>query len=203
MPPPASSADRETASDHEDEAATASQPSSYYFFKSTPQEQAAKFAPQRVDAKQAAAPEAPSDGTSVWNRGNTWEERDLTRWATDTIKELLSAVPIEAAGEDSIQISSVDTPKCHASIVFVRGKKRHGFDLSVEVKWAGQLGGKKVNGKIEFSEVADDCDDDDFPVSVSASENDKEHDCARMGVRKALPKFQAKLREFENLLRQK
>eukprot|EP00474_Spongospora_subterranea_P006568 CRZ07026.1 hypothetical protein [Spongospora subterranea] len=191
------SPDRASADDSADP-----KPSSYYFFKSTPVEVAQKFAPQRVEVHVENS--VAADGTSVWNKGNTWEERDLSSWASETISSLLMSVKIPCAASDNLAFKSVETTKSHATIVFVRGKKRHGYEIGVLAKWSGMVGGKVVEGKVEFPDVEDDTGaDEDFTANVSAVAADTEHECARMAVRKVLPALQSQLHQFDTLFRQK
>ncbi|KAJ4871913.1 chaperone binding [Raphanus sativus] len=72
----------------------------------------------------SAAPNAPIPLGSLWNKAGTWEEKNLTKWATDRLKELLGSV-------GSLQFSSgkagiVDVNRCvgDAFLVTVRNKKK-------------------------------------------------------------------------------
>ena len=45
------------------------------------------IAPKKLEASQQPQSSEPADkGTSAWNKAGTWEERDLTKWACDSLK---------------------------------------------------------------------------------------------------------------------
>jgi hypothetical protein len=78
--------------------------SSYYFFKSTPAEEAKKYAPMKVDGVVSDSVDTKS-GASVWNSAGTWEERDHSEWAKNRIKELFKNQTIPAGESRSLRIS--------------------------------------------------------------------------------------------------
>lgn len=124
-----------------------------------------------VDATQAAAAAtaastAPSD-VSAWNKAGTWEEKDVTDWAIQSVKdELMKAsynLP-EGSPDPNALVKVVDVSKlisskkaggsAHASVAKVRGKKRYIFELTVCVHWEMTLGsGVKCQGKMTFFDV--------------------------------------------------
>ena len=53
----------------------------YYFFKSTPQDEAHKYAPQKVEQPAPVESSATNGGHSAWNQGKTWYETcGFFRW---------------------------------------------------------------------------------------------------------------------------
>ena len=93
----------------------------------------AKRAPQRAPAAACATAGrklARKNSDSPWNRGGrTWEERDITEMARTALDESLRAFVHENAGY-RVSVRSVSTGSGSASVVFVRGKVRVGFELS-------------------------------------------------------------------------
>ena len=93
----------------------------------------AKRAPQRAPAAACAMADRSlvrKNSDSPWNRGGrTWEERDITEMARTALDESLRAFVHESAGYRA-SVRSVDTGSGNASVVFVRGKVRVGFELS-------------------------------------------------------------------------
>jgi len=65
------------------------------------------------------------------------EEKDYSKWARDRLKELLLEMecPVFSTGE--LKISDVVTAEGDATILYLRGKKRLGFELNLKAKWKG------------------------------------------------------------------
>ncbi len=145
--------------------------------------------PKRLEADATAAPEPslPSD-VSAWNKAGTWEEKDVTDWAIQSVKdELMTASYKLPAGspDPNASVKVVDISKlisskkaggsAHASVAKVRGKKRYIFELTVCVHWEMTLGsGLKCQGKMNFfdvdgsHEMGDGYDMSDYSVEVSS-----------------------------------
>lgn len=62
----------------------------------------------------------------------TGEERDLSKWAHDRLSALLLTV---ASEDKSVQVTSIKSVSGDATIVFSRGKKKYGYDLSIIAEW--------------------------------------------------------------------
>jgi tetratricopeptide (TPR) repeat protein len=108
-------------------------------------------------------------GTSAWNKAGTWEERDVTKWALDSIRDGIEACRHQW---DAFQASVI---KCdasgHASVAMVRGKKRYIYELELDVEWhvnrnsladddssaAGTTTAPLASGKLSFPEVDGTC----------------------------------------------
>ncbi|VYS70726.1 unnamed protein product [Arabidopsis thaliana] len=132
--------------------------------------------PQKLSNNDVALNTAPASLGSLWNWAGTWEEKSLTKWATDRLKELLGSV-------GSLQFSSgkaeiIDVNRCvgDAFLVTVRNKKRVGYtyelSLKVEGEWSFEENMKKVKGSLEIPEFSFG-ELDDLEVDVKLSE-DKE-----------------------------
>lgn len=107
------------------------------------------------------------DGGSAWNQGSTFEERDMTRWATDRITQVLSSVEykVDNGPEEAtvIRVKTVADVTGDASIAVFRGKKRYLFDLTFTVECVGNFGDLEpptVDGKLKFLDFSSDGDDD-------------------------------------------
>lgn len=183
--------------------------SSYYHFATTPHHVAEKYKPKKVDAaggsassssaaSAAASASTSSSGASAWNTGNTWEERDLSKWAATFLKQRL--VGIRTTDHD-IEISEVSTVTGDASILYVRGKKRCGFDLKVKAKWTGKIKGIDVNGEVEFPEVAES--EEDYEYRVWCKERTEHTEVARRAMSNAYPQFKDAFSEFRKALIEK
>lgn len=110
------------------------------------------IAPQKL----AAASNTPTpidksmvmDTTSAWNKAGTWEEKDVTKWATESLTKMLVEettydIPLEGnwkkcakfEGDLAASIDKIKVLDGHASYVSVRGKKRYIFEFRIELVW--------------------------------------------------------------------
>ncbi|CAN6976013.1 unnamed protein product [Brassica oleracea var. botrytis] len=163
--------------------------------------------PQKLTNNDVVAPNAPALG-SLWNQAGTWEEKNLTKWATDRLKELLRSV-------GSLQFSSgeaeiVDVNRCvgDAFLVTVRNKKRVGYtcelSLKVQGEWSFEEDMKKVKGSLDIPEFSfGELDDLEVDVKVS---DDKElsqqlKQRIRLDLKQFLEPIRLKLGQFEQELK--
>ena len=104
---------------------------------------------------------------SVWNKAGTWEEKDVTKWALESIKnkvmEASYTLP-EGSPDPNACVKVVDVSKlvsskkaggsAHASVAKVRGKKKYIFEFTVCVHWEITIGsGDICKGKMTFFDV--------------------------------------------------
>lgn len=85
------------------------------------------------------------EGTSAWNKAGTWEEKDVTGWAVDTLMASLSGVkvylPKDSSALSGALVRVTDTEKLglhdggHASVATVRGKTRYIYEFGLKLKW--------------------------------------------------------------------
>lgn len=124
------------------------------------------IAPKKLDAAGGGggdfAPKplaAASEGKSAWNTAGTWEERNVTDWAIETLTaSLLSAAyelpdgsPAPGARATVSKVSKIDG---HASYATVRGKKKYIYEFSIAIKWELDLGERGTcKGEVTFPDV--------------------------------------------------
>ncbi|CAN6862426.1 unnamed protein product [Brassica oleracea] len=163
--------------------------------------------PQKLTNNDVVASNAPALG-SLWNQAGTWEEKNITKWATDRLKELLVSV-------GSLQFSSgkaeiIDVNRCvgDAFLVTVRNKKRVGYtyelSLKVQGEWSFEENTKKVKGSLDIPEFSFG-ELDDLEVNVKLSE-DKElsqqlKQQVRLDMMQFLEPIRLKLGQFEQELK--
>ncbi|KAF8102537.1 hypothetical protein N665_0198s0237 [Sinapis alba] len=163
--------------------------------------------PQKLTNNNDVASNAPALG-SLWNQAGTWEEKNITKWATDRLKELLGTV-------GSLQFSSgkaeiIDVNRCvgDAFLVTVRNKKRVGYtyelSLKVQGEWSFEENTKKVKGSLDIPEFSFG-ELDDLEVNVKLSE-DKElsqqlKQQVRLDMKQFLEPIRLKLGQFEQELK--
>ena len=113
--------------------------------KEAPPPEARKLTQEEAEQLQRAA----SAGASAWNAGGTFEERDLTNWVKDTLKELLIGLQGQPSGSNSnivAQITEIEFCVGDAGQWIVRGSVRANFDLDIKVKWVVQIDGDEKVG---------------------------------------------------------
>jgi activator of HSP90 ATPase len=128
-----------------------SEQSSYYYFRSTPQEQAEQYKPKPVHTQHNDG-DALANGASPWNAAGTWEERDVSTWAEQRIKQLIGSYQFPSLEDGGcVKIKSVKKVEGRASVIYVRGKKKVGYEFRVEVDWEGE----NASGSIELPDLSD------------------------------------------------
>ena len=132
------------------------------------------IAPKKIDPNNPNAADfspkltATDGAVSAWNKAGTWEERDVSSWAEDTLKAALLTVeyilpdgsPAPGARGAVTKVSKIDG---HASFATVRGKKRYIYEYGVTVDWIltlddhtktchGQMTFPDIDGSVEMGE---------------------------------------------------
>ena len=133
------------------------------------------IAPKKIDATAASASGGGGGGGgagageggakqsqgSEWNFAGTFEEKDRTAWVKQRLAKVLGecGAPIVEAGGygGSIDVEKVEGLEGDASIVSVKGKRKHVASFEFEVHWSAVL------------EREDDAGDDDDASPSSAS----------------------------------
>ena len=106
------------------------------------------IAPKKLDPAGGQANVVPASanssvlsGTSAWNQGGTtWEEKNVTNWAKDTLTKALlettftlpSSSPAPNALVTVTKVSKLDG---HASVAVVRGKVRFIYEFHCQIEW--------------------------------------------------------------------
>lgn len=92
-------------------------------------------------AEQAQRLTHVASGASAWNAAGTWEERPVPlSWVQEQLGLVLAEV---AHRHQGAEVAVVEVTSCsgEAHQWLVRGKKRAGFELSIEFKWRAKLAG--------------------------------------------------------------
>ncbi|EQC31294.1 hypothetical protein SDRG_10897 [Saprolegnia diclina VS20] len=132
------------------------------------------IAPQKIQDVKAVTI-AAVEGGSAWNQGNTFEERDMTKFAHDRVSELVRATapqPCTLAGAPGLLVvKDIKDMSGEASIAVVRGAKRYIFDLlfTVECEWKATNGTETIQGQLKFVDMSSDCGGD-YDVEVVVAE---------------------------------
>ncbi|KAK6941186.1 Activator of Hsp90 ATPase, N-terminal [Dillenia turbinata] len=149
----------------------------------------------------------PSLG-SAWNHAGTWEEKNLNKWASDRMKELLVSM-------DSLEFSGgkadvTDVTKCvgDAFLVTVRNKKRVGYtyELTLKVKGEWHVGEEKkvIKGHLDVPEFSfGELDELQIEVRLSEDKDLVQDDKRRIiqDLKQFLRPLREKLLQFEEELK--
>ncbi|KAL0410348.1 UNVERIFIED_CONTAM: hypothetical protein Slati_3624500 [Sesamum latifolium] len=164
--------------------------------------------PKKIDPADVSNQPNQTHLGSAWNRAGTWEEKNLNKWATDRIKELLASVgSLEFAGGKA-EIAEVTRCSGDAFLVTVRNKKRVGYtyELTLKVKGEWHIGGekKKVKGHIDVAEFSfGELDDLQIQVKLSEDKDIAAQDKQRIiqDLKSFLYPLKEKLLQFEEELK--
>ncbi|OWY90973.1 hypothetical protein PHMEG_00040643 [Phytophthora megakarya] len=154
--------------------------SGYHGWMKTIPKTSQDFTPVRIDSSAAVtAPVQRSDSTSVWNSAGTWEERDKSEWARDRLKHhILTSFSVEDEAQGlSIKATSIVRCDGEAKVVFSRGKKRCGYELSVKFAWESD----DVSGHVELHDF-DDTNGEEYEVLVTANGSSQRELAAKKAV---------------------
>jgi hypothetical protein len=104
-----------------------------------------------TSAVDSIAAQQQQEGTSAWNKAGTWEERDVTPWAKESLTmALLSCKYVLPNGSPSpgstVTIYEIGKLDGSASYAAVRGKKRYIYEFALTIKWEFTLC-KEEDGK--------------------------------------------------------
>lgn len=110
-----------------------------------------------------------SDG-SAWNSAKTWEERDCSTWARETLKTVLSNNLVEVKNDVYyLKFISFSDIKGDAQITHIRGSARFMYELSFSSTFSlkENKSGKQYEGKLSIADLIND-QLDDVDISVES-----------------------------------
>lgn len=145
---------------------------------------------------------------SLWNKAGTWEEKNLNKWASDRIKELLISVGSLEFPAGKAEISDVSKCVGDAFLVTVRNKKRVGYtyELTLKVKgeWTIREEKKTVKGHIDIPEFSfGELDDLQMEVRLSEEKDLLHQDKSRISqdLKLFMQPVREKMLQFEQELK--
>ncbi|MFS7967257.1 putative activator of 90kDa heat shock protein ATPase [Helianthus anomalus] len=186
--------------------------SSYtYWVREVKQDAAPLPVPRKLTAEDVSAGSGSCTHLgSAWNKAGTWEEKNLNKWATERIKELLLSVGSLEFSSGNAKIAEVSRCTGDAFLVTVRNKKRVGYTYEITLKVTGEwlIGEEKktFKGNLDLAEFSYG-ELDDLQVEVRLNE-DKDlllQDKQRIlqDMKSFLKPIREKLLEFETELKQR
>ncbi|XP_057516804.1 uncharacterized protein LOC130798005 [Amaranthus tricolor] len=147
---------------------------------------------------------------SVWNKAGTWEEKNLNKWASDRIQELLSSIDPLKFTNGKAEVTEVSNCSGDAFLVTVRNKKRVGYtyELKIDVKgeWLVDGENKNIKGYLEIPEFSYG-ELDDLEVNVKINEGKDLAQQYKQSITQDLKSFlqpvREKLSQFEQELKER
>lgn len=123
------------------------------------------IAPKKLEDANALASSETNvkdpNALSAWNQAGTWEEKDISQWAKDTLKSLLLAtkyvLPSSSPAPNGLITITKVKAKGHASVASVRGKKRYIYEYDLTVTWKFVHDSTEASGTIQFPDVDGTC----------------------------------------------
>jgi tetratricopeptide (TPR) repeat protein len=86
-----------------------------------------------------ASTSATAKTTSAWNQAGTWEEKNVTAWAKQSLQDQLKAtqykLPASSPAPGALVTVTAAVITGDASVAQVRGKKRYLYEFSVVLDW--------------------------------------------------------------------
>mmetsp|Transcript_15631 Transcript_15631/g.29082 ORF Transcript_15631/g.29082 Transcript_15631/m.29082 type:complete len:430 (+) Transcript_15631:57-1346(+) len=112
------------------------------------------IAPKKLQAPPPtkSAGGATKSGTSAWNEAGTWEEKNVTNWAKETLtKAILQTtftLPATSPAPNAlVTVQKVSKLDGHASVAVVRGKMRFIYEFSCKLDWQLEKNDDDLNCK--------------------------------------------------------
>uniref|UniRef100_A0A7N0VKX4 Activator of Hsp90 ATPase AHSA1-like N-terminal domain-containing protein n=1 Tax=Kalanchoe fedtschenkoi TaxID=63787 RepID=A0A7N0VKX4_KALFE len=169
-----------------------------------------KLTDQEKDRLNSTDSHAGNHLGSTWNKAGTWEEKNLNKWASDRLKELLVSVGSLDFSGGRAEISEVSRCVGDAYLVTVRNKKLVGYtyELSLKVKgeWTVKDEKKPLKGHIDVAEFSFG-ELDDLQIEVKLTDGSDLPNQDKMRISQDLKSFLKPLREklvqFEEELKTK
>eukprot|EP00252_Welwitschia_mirabilis_P017560 TRINITY_DN3889_c0_g1_i1.p1 TRINITY_DN3889_c0_g1~~TRINITY_DN3889_c0_g1_i1.p1 ORF type:complete len:208 (+),score=50.05 TRINITY_DN3889_c0_g1_i1:252-875(+) len=156
--------------------------------------------PKKLSAEDLAKQQAEQSKAlgSVWNQAGTWEERNLSCWASTRIKELLSNLDSLQFSRGKANITEVASCTGEATVVTVRNKKRIGYSFDISLKFKGEWlvndGSKEFQGTLKVPEASYG-DLEEMEMNVQLNEEKEIAESEKNEVVNDLKKFVVPLRE--------
>ena len=128
------------------------------------------IAPKMIDASAASSTannhqSGDNQNTSVWNQAGTWEEKNVTEWAKQSLTESLQiatfSFPDSSPAPGALaRVETVKKVDGHASFATVRSKKKYIYEFHIDLEWVLDLPGEPdaAKGTISFPDMDGTCE---------------------------------------------
>ena len=126
--------------------------------------------PKAISAADANNSSVMQNGGSAWNTAGTFESRNVTPWAKERMKELLSNAEFEG-GACIVSVVNVKDINGDAEITMNRGKRKFLCDFDATIEWKLVSDGtKQGTGSMVIRDINSE-KEYDYQVTVDSSNN--------------------------------
>ena len=116
------------------------------------------ISPTSVNCNTNAPLLSPRSSVSLLSQAGSWEEKNVSNWAQERLRELLlEALQRTAVWDATLPRIDVTVTSCtgDAALTVVRGRPRHGFDLAVKLTWKAALSDEReMTGTAELPDAS-------------------------------------------------
>ena len=157
------------------------------------------IAPKKIDPVKLKSENDPTKGDgSAWNKGGTYEEKNISEWAKNRLRDLLLSLSIEYNNDITIEVCGMRKLDGEAQVFVMRGTKRFMFEFNVVLEWKVS-DGKDPNfdfaGTLEYPDLSTDaCGDYEVNAKVIKAPTNSISDALRAAVLKKEGAFQTEVR---------
>jgi tetratricopeptide (TPR) repeat protein len=117
------------------------------------------IAPKKIDTTQPVVAANAPGGASAWNKAGTWEEKNVTKWATESLKKQVTqttfSLPESSPAPGAlVTVTEVKTIDGHASVALARGKTRYIYEFLLKLNWVLEgANGLKCEGSLAIPDI--------------------------------------------------
>lgn len=133
-----------------------------------------------------------STSGSAWNSSGTWQDKSFSSFAKKRLPELFIEKSKEAAAaalkdakkdaKDLFRFTAAKSCTGDASVIFSRGKKRPGFECTLELEFVGSVDKKVVTGSVTITDMTETSEVEDLEVEVNSPGVSDHHAKALLAV---------------------
>eukprot|EP00943_MAST-04B_sp_MAST-4B-sp1_P006798 g6798.t1 len=153
------------------------------------------IAPKKIDPV-TLNNDGQTDG-SAWNKGGTYEEKNISDWAKDRLMDLLANVST-TCNDAVVKVKNIVKLEGEAQVFVLRGTKRFMFEFNVEMEWSAMCnkeGSQDFEGTIVYPDLSTDaCGDYEVNVNITGTSSSSIPDALRSNIVKTDGIFQTEIR---------
>lgn len=131
------------------------------------------IAPKKIDpVKLKTQNDEGNKSGSAWNKGGTYEEKNISDWAKNRLQDLLQDASATCSGY-VVSIKNIKKLDGEAQVFVLRGTKRFMFEFNVEMEWIAENKNdteEVYEGVIIYPDLSTDaCGDYEVSVKVRST----------------------------------
>lgn len=116
------------------------------------------IAPKKLESTPTTPATPAPSGASAWNKAGTWEEKNCTKWATESLKKQVMQTTFtlpESCPTPGALVTVTDVKKIdgHASVARARGKTRYIYEYLIKLDWELSGGDLNCSGSLAIPDI--------------------------------------------------